>query len=69
MTKQFRTSPPSSAARKSGPRYLEFQARDQFSGEMPETLCDVVNRICDRYLFRERDGWRPAWCHSSGRPT
>ena len=35
--------------------YREFGARDESSDEMPETLCDVVNRICDRYLVAQRD--------------
>ena len=40
-------------------RYAAFRACDRFSSELPETLCDVVNRICDRYFVHPRMNAQP----------
>lgn len=50
---------PARAAPTYDQRYAAFRARDRFSSEVPETLCDVVNRICDRYSFRPRMNAQP----------
>lgn len=51
MSKQIFSSPlPGWPRWKSDPRYAGLAVRDPFANEIPETLCEVVNRICDRYL-------------------